>query len=56
MTDDTATTPSAARETALAILRRLGRPLPADFRFDREEAHEREKTFEPSPTTTKARP
>jgi antitoxin MazE len=30
-----------AREEALARLRKLSRPLPAGFVFDREEAHER---------------
>ncbi|MEO8926649.1 MAG: AbrB/MazE/SpoVT family DNA-binding domain-containing protein [Caulobacteraceae bacterium] len=29
------------RAAALATLRRLRRPLPPGFRFDREEAHER---------------
>ena len=30
-----------ARQEALARLRKLSRPLPAGFVFDREEAHER---------------
>ena len=30
-----------ARQQALARLRKLSRPLPAGFVFDREEAHER---------------
>ncbi len=29
------------RETALAMLRKYRRKLPADFKFDREEAHAR---------------